>query len=351
VAEAGWVGQRPGPRPFRESVRVPSRFARHARALSAHYRAVADIGSGGRTKVRPAWVIAQLASQQHGVVAREQLLEAGVSGSSIKRMLASGWLRTCHRGVYAPPGSAMGHSARWMAAVLAAGAGARLSHRSAAELWGLLEPIEGPVHVTVRHARRGPLGVRLHWSRDLAQQTTHHGIPVTTVPRTFLDLAGIVSPTQLRHAFDQADTRGQLRRAALARLVEHSNGHRGVGALRTLLEERPLPVAQTRSNLERRFLRYCRERRLPIPAVNVPLAGYEVDCLWPQARVAVELDGWMHHGTRDAFESDRRRDTQIQLAGHRIVRVTHRRMTHEPDELEAEIRGLLEASARTARGD
>ncbi|HEY7151613.1 MAG TPA: DUF559 domain-containing protein, partial [Solirubrobacterales bacterium] len=95
-------------------------------------------------------------------------------------------------------------------------------------------------------------------------------------------------------------------------------------------------------------LRYCRERGLPIPAVNVPVAGYEVDCLWPAARVAVELDSWSHHGTRNAFESDRRRDARLQSAGYRVVRLTHQRIINEGHELESEIRRLLGPSAKTA---
>lgn len=109
-----------------------------------------------------------------------------------------------------------------------------------------------------------------------------------------------------------------------------------------MLSERVLPLAQTRSKLEEAFLRFCRRRDLPIPAVNVPLAGYEVDCVWPDRRVAVELDSWTHHGGRDAFEADRKRDAAIQMAGYRILRVTHRRMADQGEDLEAEIRWLCE---------
>jgi very-short-patch-repair endonuclease/predicted transcriptional regulator of viral defense system len=291
--------------------------------------------------VQPARAIAALARRQHGVVARRQLLATGVSSGAIGRMMSSGWLRAVHRGVYRTTGAVTGPHARWMAAVLAGGREAMLSHRSAAELWKLLEPIDGPVHVTVPHGRSELVGLRFHWSRQVGERTTRAGIPVTTVPRTLLDLASSVSPTQLRHAFDEADRRGQLRRGAVARLCEQSSGRRGLGALRARLDERPIPVTQTRSRLEQRFLGYCRRRGLPIPAVNTPLAGYEVDCVWPDHRVAVEIDSWTHHTNRDAFESDRKRDTGTQLAGYRILRVTHRRMTDEGDELEAEIRRLL----------
>lgn len=177
-----------------------------------------------------------------------------------------------------------------MAAVLLGGPGAMLSHRSAAELWGLLEPIEGPVHVTVRHGGRRHDGLHLHRSRHLDQCAVRDLIQVTTVSRTLLDLAGVGSPAVLRQAFDEADRRGHLRRAELSRLCAGPTGRPGNGALRALLDKRQVPLARARSRLEERFLRYCRDRGLPIPAVNVPLAGYEVDCLWPGERVAVELD-------------------------------------------------------------
>jgi very-short-patch-repair endonuclease len=216
-----------------------------------------------------------------------------------------------------------------------------VSHRSAASLWELLDPIDGPVHVMVPHARRERVGIRFHCSRDLGHGTKRHGIPVTTVPRTLFDLASVISPTQLRHAYQLACGRGQLDPRELKGLCQRSSGRRGLGALRALLDESPLPLSQTRSSLERRFLRFCRDRGLPIPAVNVPLAGYEVDCLWPDHRVAVELDSWTHHSNRDAFESDRQRDARVQLAGYKILRVTDRRMTEEGDELEADIRRLF----------
>jgi very-short-patch-repair endonuclease len=228
-----------------------------------------------------------------------------------------------------------------MAAVLAGGDGAMLSYRSAGELWNLLAPIEGPVHVTVPHGGRNLPGVRFHRSRNAGEHTLIQGIPVTTAARTLLDLAGVVSPTQLRHAYHEASGRGDLDRAELTRLCERSNGHRGLGVLRALLDEEAIPLAEARSDLEQRFLWWCRDRGLPTPTVNVPVAGYEVDCLWPEHGVVVELDSWTHHANRDAFEADRKRDAAIQLTGHRILRVTHRRITREGDQLEAEIRHLF----------
>ena len=191
--------------------------------------------------------------------------------------------------------------------------------------------------------RDGPPGITIHRPRTLEHRdgTLRWGIPVTTPTRTLLDLGSVLSPTQLERAFEEADRLDLLDRSRLAHLCTSTSGRRGTGTLRALLRARPLPLSETRSKLEQRFLRFCRARGLPIPAVNVPLAGYNVDCLWPEERVVVELDSWAHHGDRASFEADRRRDTRIQIAGHRIVRVTNQRIADEPDLLEAELRSLL----------
>ncbi len=169
---------------------------------------------------------------------------------------------------------------------------------------------------------------------------------MTTVARTLVDLATRIGPRALRDAFERGVTLGLLDHSELHRLSARTTGLRGTGTLRGLLRDRSLPFGETRSNLERDFLRFCADRVLPIPAVNVPLADYQVDCLWPEQRVVVELDSWSHHGDRRSFEADRRRDARIQRAGHCVVRVTHRRMSLDGDELEAELRDLLGLTRR-----
>jgi very-short-patch-repair endonuclease len=139
-----------------------------------------------------------------------------------------------------------------------------------------------------------------------------------------------------------------MNRSRLATLCSHSSGRRGTGELRALLAERPLPLIETRSKLEARFLRFCRERGLPIPAVNTPLGDFVVDCLWAQQQVVCELDSWAFHGDRTAFEGDRARDVAIQRMDHRIVRITDRRIRHAPDALEADLRSLLGLGKRAA---
>jgi Transcriptional regulator, AbiEi antitoxin/Protein of unknown function (DUF559) len=286
-------------------------------------------------------MVAELAGRQWGVVARRQLLSAGVSSSTVGRMVRSGWLTPLHPGVYLVAGQPLTQPARWMAAVLAAGDGALLSHTSAATLWEIIEPIGGPTHVTVGAGRQRQRGIIFHRSRDLGSwRTVHKRIPVTAPSRTLLDLAAILSPRRLERALETVDRLGLLDQPELSRLCEASRGRKGTAQLRSLLaHHRPLP--DTRSDLERRFLRFCREVGLPPPAVNVPLLGFEVDCLWPAERVAVELDSYEFHRSRVSFESDRRRDSRLQSAGYRVVRVTHRRLTNDAASMLAELRALL----------
>jgi very-short-patch-repair endonuclease len=284
--------------------------------------------------------VAAIARRQHGVVARGQLLEAGVSGAAVARMTASAWLTAIHAGVYLLAGAAVTREARWIAAVLAGGGGAALSHRSAGELWGMLDAIEGPIHVMVRHGRRTHAGIVFHRTRHPDRHNVRKGIPVTTPSRTLLALTATTSTRRLEQAIERADRHGLLDVTELTQICEASRGRKGTGRLSSVLAHyRPLP--DTRSNLERRFLGLCRNAGLPRPAVNVPVLGYEVDFLWPEARLVVELDGFEHHRDRGAFERDRRRDARLQLAGYRVVRVTHRRLAHEPEAVVAEVRVLL----------
>ncbi|MGH2993485.1 MAG: type IV toxin-antitoxin system AbiEi family antitoxin domain-containing protein [Solirubrobacterales bacterium] len=282
----------------------------------------------------------ELAARQHGVAARRQLLAAGVSSSAIGRLIASGWLTRLHAGVYAVAGHPQTPHARWMAAVLACGAGAVLSHASAGMLWEIVERRPGPAHVTAPSGRHRRQGIILHRGRDLdVSGTVHNGIPVTTPSATILDLAAALSARRLERSLEAADRRELLDVAELSRICE-TRGRKGTRRLHSLLAQyRRLPA--TRSELERRFLLLCDRARLPKPAVNVPVEGLEVDCLWPAKRVVIELDGYEFHRGRAAFERDRRRDATLQLAGYRVLRVTHRRLAEDAGSVVAELRTLL----------
>jgi REase_MTES_1575 len=239
---------------------------------------------------------------------------------------------------------------RWLAAVLACGDRAVLSRRSAAALWGLRpsDAIEVTVLGRSRHRRRG---IVVHSSRDLpaGDRTTRRAIPVTTVPRTLVDLAGVVNKRDLERTLEEAERLRLLDLAALRRILERGSRRQGTPLVREILGDALPGAAATRSELERRFLVLCRRAGLPLPAVNVTVAGFEVDAAWPEARLVVELDGHAYHRTRAAFERDRARDTALQLAGFRVLRVTHRRLEQEPAAVLNAVRSLLDLP--TAQGE
>jgi Protein of unknown function (DUF559) len=232
-----------------------------------------------------------------------------------------------------------------MAAVLACGAGALLSHRSAAARWGIAPSGSERIEVTTTaRGRSGPDRVTVHRSRALhpEDRAVRDGIPVTSVARTLLDLAEVVGPLRLERAFEAAERLRLLDLAAVQRLLERSRGRRGVRPLNALVAEYSGgEVPDTRSPLEDRFLAFCRAYGLPPPAVNVAVAGFDVDAWWPGSRLAVELDSYTYHGTRAAFERDRARDAALQLAGYRVLRVTDRRLSKERGELATTIRSLV----------
>jgi very-short-patch-repair endonuclease len=292
----------------------------------------------------PDSAIAGLARRQHGIVARRQLLELGVTGRAIERRLENGRLDPIHRGVYAVGHRLVSQQGRWLAAVLAIGPGAVLSHRSAAALWRIAGIPAAPVEVLVHHSgRRSRSGIIVHRSTclDAEDVTVRHSVPVTTPARTLVDLATRVTPRELEDALDEAERLRLVDRSRLRRRCETINGVGGTGSLRTLLDQPRIPISEVRSRLERRFLRFCRERRLPVPAVNVPVLDFEVDCLWREQRVVGELDGWQTHRSRSAFERDRVRDARLQLADYAVIRITDARISGDAAGLELDLRGLL----------
>jgi len=268
----------------------------------------------------PDVAIAQTATRQHGVVSFEQLLAAGLSASGISRRANTGRLHRVFRGVYAVGHTRLSGEGRWMAALLAYGEGATLSHRSAAQLWALLPRGRGPIDVTVPGAggRRRRWGIRLHRSSLLtpAATTVRSGIAVTTPARTLADLHGVAIPDAIRRAVRQAEILGLE--------IADEEGANG-----------------TRSELEHLFLRLCRRHRLPAPEVNVRLGPFLVDFLWRRQRMVVEVDGYRYHRGRSAFEDDRARDVELRLLGYEVVRFTHRQVAGEASRVARTLRALL----------
>jgi len=302
--------------------------------------------------------IAELAGHQHGVVELDQLRGLGLDERAVRRRVALGRMHRVHAGVYAVGHPLLSQRGRWMAAVLACGPGAVLSHRSAAALWGLRSSSRGSIDVTAPGRRgRSPTGIDAHRHGHLRPQdrTVVEGIPCTTVARTLLDLAGLVSAHSLRNAIAQAEIRRVLDLSSLRELIGRSRGRRGVARLRLALEDHDPRSEMANPGLERRFLALCRRANLPTPQVNVPLELADrrvvADFLWRDQRLIVETDDRMSHQTVSAFERDRRRDQQLTLSGWKVIRCTWRQVTIEPVDLARTLRALLTPTGRNAKPD
>lgn len=295
--------------------------------------------------------VADLAQRQHGVVARWQLLAMGMGRRAIVGRLKRGQLHEVFRGVYVVGVRRISKRGRWMAAVLACGGGAVLSHRSAARFWRLLPPASESVDVTCSKSeveRRGIVGHRSPLQAD--EWLVRDGIPVTSPFRTVFDLAAEAEMRELERAFHEAEARQLTDRVSLPMLLERYPGRRGSKNLRALLEARQT-VGITRNDFEEAFLALVDLYDLPRPRMNAPLAirgrFLEIDALWEQEqeRVAVELDSRGIHGTHKKFETDRQRDRILLAEGWRTMRVTWRQLQEEPEAIAADLRLALERGA------
>jgi very-short-patch-repair endonuclease len=230
-----------------------------------------------------------------------------------------------------------------MAAVLVHGPDAVASHRTAAALWDLLPHRGNVVYVTVPASGRAKRkGIVLEQVRALDEQdrAVRDGIPVTALARTLIDVFGTESEERRERALEHAERIGMLDGRALDDACDRARNRRGVKAVRARLRERREP-ALTRSALERRFLIFCRKHRLPAPAMNAWVEGYELDAVWREQKVVVELDDFYTHRTRASFEGDRKRDARLQALGYRVIRITAERLKAEPAEIAAELRLTL----------
>lgn len=289
--------------------------------------------------------IGALAERQHGVVARRQLAALGLERGAIDARVRIGHLRVLHRGVYAIGHGPLSIRSRWLAAVLACGDQAVLSHRSAACLWGLVRPPRGSIDVTNPRNSRGPAGICQHRSKLASdERVVEVRIPVTSLPRTLLDLAEVLDNDGLRRAFEEADRLKLLRMPELERVCARAGRRKGLLALRRLIEEATEPVT-TRSPLEDRFAEFYRDHLadLPAPLTNISILDHEVDAYWPSHRLAVEMDSWEFHSHRAAFEHDRARDAAMQAAGYRVIRLTHRQLESEAPRIATQLHKLLGA--------
>jgi very-short-patch-repair endonuclease len=293
---------------------------------------------------------------QHGAVTLEQLRHFGLSASAVRSRVEEGSLLRLHEGVYAVGHLPQTREARYMAAVLACGPHAVLSHRSAAALWRLREDKRSRIDVTAPGRRgRAPRGINAHRAGSLVavDRTTNDDIPCTSVARTLLDFAGVEPIWELRKLVGEAEVRRVLDKGAVRDLIKRSRGRRGVARLRMLLDELHPDTRRTRSYMERLLLQMCTRAQLRRPEVNVPLRiGNDIfkpDFLWRDAGLILEADSRQFHDTDMAFLDDRRREQRLQLAGWRVSHCTWWEIEHEPRRLAETIRALLALTTQGRR--
>ena len=294
-----------------------------------------------------------MAERQHGLVTLPQLQLLGLGRSGVSRRTSSGRLHRVHRGVYAVGRPQLTQRGDWMAAVLAYGPRAVLSHRSGAGLAGLRPDNRAKVEITLPSpsARSRPtIDVHTSLTLEATDITTVDGIPCTTVARTLVDLGDVVSREAVERAVNRAEVLRPFDGRAVREALERAGPRRGAGILRAVLDDYTQP-ALTRKGVEERFLALCQTASLPSPAVNEWIAfddgvSYKADFLWGEEKLIAETDGRDVHTTCKAFEHDRLRDQRLTLAGYTVVRFTWRQVVHEPERVAEALRTLLARLAR-----
>jgi hypothetical protein len=283
-------------------------------------------------------ILGRIARRQHGVATRKQLLAAGVSKEEIRRRIQKGALLAVHRGVYRVGHRAPSIEARYHAAVLACGEGAVLSGMAAAYLWGLIKGSAPPPEVTTPKDR-SIKGVRTRRARRRqTQQTTRHGIPITTVPRTIVDVSSVLPLADLARACHEAGALHQTTPRQVEAVLGNRPNAPGAKRLRNVMYG---DVHVTLSGLERQFLKRLRGAGLPEPVMNRKAGQRRVDCRWPRHGLTVELDSYRYHSSRHAWELDRRREREARARGDEFRRYTHADVFELPEEMLGELRRLL----------
>jgi very-short-patch-repair endonuclease len=292
---------------------------------------------------REAW---DLARNQHGVLSREQLLEVGYSRHAIDHRIRTGRLHPLHRGIYAVGRPHVTDHGRWMAAALAAGNGAVISHFSAAALWriGSEKPrtIELSLPSPFQHHRPG---LRIYRRPSLQPRDTsaEYDIPVTTPVQTLIDLVPRLDRAGIERMINEADKYNLTNPPQLRRALEARPGEPGVAALRHVLDRRTFRL--TKEELERRFLPLARKAGLPVPLTGQVVNEFEVDFYWPDLGLVVETDGLRYHRTPAEQARDRLRDQAHTAGGLTQLRFTHEQVRYEPEYV---VRILAQTASRFA---
>ena len=285
---------------------------------------------------REAW---KLAGRQHGVVARRQLLALGFNSREIEHRVGRGRLHLVMRGVYAVGWPRLTAKRRWMAAVLACGDGAALSHRSAAALWGIGAEQRGRIDVSVRRRselKRPGLKIRARAKLDPAKIAAKDGIPVTEIVQTLVDLATELPSRRLERTVNEADKRDLVDPETLRVAVDGCAGQPGAPRLRGILDKSTFRLSD--SDLEILFRPIAKAAGLPPPLSKQVVNGWEVDFYWPKLGLVIETDGLRYHRTASAQTRDARRDRAHALAGMTPLRFTHYEIKYEPTLVDTELR-------------
>jgi very-short-patch-repair endonuclease len=275
--------------------------------------------------------VLELAGGQHGVVTRAQLLQLGWSEAAVKHAVDVRRLHQVRRGVFAAGRPGLDQHGEWMAAVLSCGPSAVLSHSSAAAAWGIERVRKGPVEISMPlRVRRRHAGLRIHRRGSLLvrEQTTCHGIPITSPAMTILDLASQGSWARVERAVNEADVLDLIDPDQLREALRRFRTYPGVAKLRVILDRHEFVL--TRNELEWRFNRIARSAGLPLPLHEEVVNGYEVDFFWPDLGLVVETDGLRYHRTPAAQARDRRRDQAHVATGLTPLRFTHHQVRFQP---------------------
>jgi very-short-patch-repair endonuclease len=295
------------------------------------------MGPQGRTVEKK---LARLAGKAHGVVSRAELHSVGVTDSEIKSRVAAGSLIRIHRGVFRVGHAAPSLEARYMAAVKACGAGSLLAGPAAGHLFRILRcsPSLPEVLTTTERRIRGVVTHRVRRT-DLTDGIRWRGIPVTTVPRTLVDLAAVLSEADLARACHEAGVLHRTTPAQVERVLTRRHNWPGARKLRHVLWGE-VPVSLSR--LEAVFIARLKEARLPLPETNRAVDGHRVDCRWPEHRLTVELDSYRYHHSRHAWEQDRQREREARARGDQLRRYTWRDVAEDPEPMLTDLRSLLD---------
>lgn len=278
--------------------------------------------------------IGPIAARQWGRISTRQLLELGLPHHAIRRLTVRGFLIRIHPGIYAVGYRRPGIEARLQTALLLGGERAAISHQAAAFWLGLTDRAPARIDVRTPSHRRPRPGIRFHRTPDLESKVVR-GFSVTLPATTLIDYAARVEGRLLRRAVANADRLGMLDKHLLGGSLRR--GRPGSTALREALADHLPELASTLSELEDRFLELVLSAGLPTPEVNVTVGGMMVDCLFPEARLVVELDGHRYHADPAASERDRAREMRLRALGFRVVRYTWQQVTATPAQVLADL--------------